>query len=59
MHKHNFGQTLKLQKCCGYLEYEVNVIKSNSLFYVSKQSIYASLAKKTPQSSEKADFTVF
>ena len=26
MHKHNFGQTLKLQ-CCGYREYNVKVIK--------------------------------
>ena len=27
MHKHNFGQTLKNTKCCGYLEYKIKFIE--------------------------------
>ena len=44
MHKHNFGQTLKLQSAVVWSR----SLKSNSLFSVSKQiiCIYASLVQK-------------
>ena len=34
MHKHNFGQILKLQ-CCGYHEYKVKVIKIKLTLFLS------------------------
>ena len=65
MHKHNFGQTFKLQSAVVTVNIRSWSLKSNSLFSVSKQitCIYASLELKKPwfgrQSSEKAEFTDF
>ena len=65
MHKHNFGQTLKLQSAVGTVNIRSRSLKSNSLFSASKQitCIYASLVQKKNwfrrQSSEKAEFAVF
>ena len=48
MHKHNFGQTLKLQSAVVTLHTRSRSLKSNSIFSVSKQitCIYASLVQK-------------
>ena len=63
MHKHNFGQILNLQRAVVTLNIRSRSSKSNKLFSVSKQCIYASLMGKASlfgrQSSEKADFTGF
>ena len=48
MHKHNFGQTLKLQSAVVTLSIWSWSLKSNYLFSVSKQCIYASLVDKDP-----------
>ena len=50
MHKHNFGQTLKLQGAVNTVNIRSRSLKSNSLFSVSKQitCIYASLVQKKP-----------
>ena len=54
MHKHNFGQTLKLQSAMGTVNIRSRSLKSNSLFSVSKQitCIYASLVQKKTFGSE-------
>ena len=48
MHKHNFGQTLKLQSAAVTVNIRSRLLKYNSLFSVSKQitCIYASLVQK-------------
>ena len=50
MHKHNFGQTLKLQSAVFTVNIRSMSLKSYSLFSVSKQisRIYASLVQKKP-----------
>ena len=63
MHKHNFGQILKLQSAVVTVNTRSRSLKSNQLFSISKQCIYASLVQKIQwfnrQSSEKAEFKVF
>ena len=50
MHKHNFGQTLKLQSAAVTVKIRSRSLKSISLFSVSKQitCIYASLVLIKP-----------
>ena len=52
MHKHNFDQTLKLRSAVVTVNIRSTSLKSNELFSVSKQCIYASLVKKKPTGSE-------
>ena len=63
MHKHNFGQTLKLQSAVVTVNIRSRSLKSNQLFSVSKQCIYAKFGAENPlvQKTElrKAEFTVF
>ena len=66
MHKQNFGQTLKLQTAVVTVNIRSRLLKSNSLFSVSKQitCIYASQVQKKNlcfrrQISEKAEFKAF
>ena len=47
-HKHNFGQTLKLQSAVVTLNISSRSSKYNKLFSATKQCIYASLVEKTP-----------
>ena len=50
MHKHNFGQTLKLQSAVVTVNIRSRSLKSNSLFSVTKQikCIYAGLVLEKP-----------
>ena len=48
MHKHNFGQKLKLQSAVVTLNIRSRSSKPNQLFSVSKQCTYASLVEIHP-----------
>ena len=63
MHKHNFGQTLKLQ-CFGYHEYKVKVIKIKLTLFLSPNNVSMQVwCRQTHwfrrQTLENAEFTVF
>ena len=63
MHKHYFGQTLKLQSAVVTVNLRSRSLESKVLFSVSKQCIYACLVQKNTlvkrKSSKKAEFSVF
>ena len=48
MHKHNFGQTLKIKSAVVTLKTRSMSLQHNLLFSVSKQCNYASLVQKNP-----------
>ena len=63
MHRHNFGQTLKLQSAVVTVNIRSRSLKSNDLFSVSKQCISMQVwSRKKPtgseDSSENVDFTL-
>ena len=59
-----FWSNFEIKKCCGYLEYKVNVIQNliNSFLSLNNVSMQVRWRKThwfRKQSSEKADFIVF
>ena len=53
MHKHNFGQTLKLQSAVVTMGIRSRSSKSKLFFSDSKQCYYANLVEKTPLVQKK------
>ena len=60
MHKHNFGQTLKLQSAVVTVNITSRSLQSYSLFFLSTNKLHVAMQVWfRRQSSEKVEFKIF